>query len=108
MTRDRYCTIENPLSVAIYIGRNLKRSEESYDDSLFGGNVTSVEFGPKVTYIMPYLIWNGNERMTSIKTHSVVPVALPANIFNNTVYANATLWVPGGTVADYQAADGWK
>ena len=108
MTRGEYCTIENPPSVDIYIGSNLQRSEESYDDPMFGGNVTSVEFGPKVTYIMPYLIWSGNEGLTSVKTHAVTPVALPANIFNNTVYTDATLWVPGGTVADYKAADNWK
>ena len=39
----------------------------------------------------------------------LTPIALPTEhieqLFN---YSNTKLWVPGGTIAQYQAADGWK
>lgn len=36
------------------------------------------------------------------------PITIADGAFCETTYANATLWIPGGTKAAYEAADGWK
>ena len=88
----------------VYQGRNLKVSEVG---TVYDSNVTSVEFGKQVTsFIDNYMYSNGD--MTSVKAPWTEPFAVADGSFNDNTYTNATLWVPGGTKAAYQAADGWK
>lgn len=109
VTRGSWCTVENPASVELYMGRNLVGTDVNVTSKpFFGANLTSVEFGPMVTEIMAGLIWNGNTKVTTVKTHAVKPVPLPDESFHNDVYAKATLWVPTGTKAAYTAAANWK
>ena len=48
--------------------------------------------------------------LSSITSQIEKPFAIPAHAFSfyDSVYADATLYVPTGTVAAYQATDGWK
>ena len=46
--------------------------------------------------------------LTSIINQSLVPQVINSNIFDNTTYATATLYVPAVSFALYQEAEGWK
>ena len=70
-------------------------------------NATSVEFGPQVTVIPNYL-FSGVTTLSSVKVPWLTPITLNATTFHEDTYTNATLWIPGGTKAAYEAADGWK
>ena len=87
----------------IYIGRNLTLTEEE-DNSLLDG-AASVEFGPQVTVIPNYLF--SGVTLSSVKVPWLTPVTLNATTFSEYTYTNATLWVPGGTMDAYVAANNW-
>ena len=86
----------------VYIGRNLTLSSS---EALFQ-NPTDLEFGPQVTTIDPYII--NNSTQVNVKAPWLTPFGVADNLFTSNTYANATLWLPGGTKDAYQAADGWK
>ena len=93
-----------------YLGRDMTR--ELTDDPLVWG-AKEIEIGPKVTDIGILFnrtgeVANSEDKVSSVKAHHVTPIAIGDDAFYNDTYTNATLWVPGGTVADYQAAEGWK
>ena len=88
----------------LYLGRNLTYSDDTYGQAF--GALSSVEFGPQVTAIPDYL-FVGFE-MSSVKAPWLTPISFNAETFSDETYSNATLWIPGGTMAAYQAADGWK
>ena len=95
-------------ATTIYIGRNLTLTETEEDkNNPLLDNVTSVEFGPQVTVIPNYL-FSGVSTLSSVKVPWLTPITLNATTFHEDTYTNATLWVPGGTKAAYEAADGWK
>ena len=87
----------------VYIGRDL-----SYEDgAVLVSNVSTVEFGPLVTTIKPKLF--EGVTLTSIKAPWIETIInCPENAFNAETYSGATLWVPGGTMDAYKAADYWK
>ena len=86
----------------LYLGRNLT----TQGNQCFFPGATSVEFGPQVTAIPNYL-FSGAE-LSSVKAPWMEPITLNEETFSDETYANATLWVPGGTKEAYAAADGWK
>ena len=88
-------------ATTIYIGRNLTLTGDNYP--LLDG-AASVEFGSKVTEISAPI----SGVLTSVKVPWLTPITIDEGIFNDTELENATLWVPGGTMDDYKAADGWK
>ena len=87
----------------IYIGRNLKLTGEGVIASL-NDAATSVEFGSPVTAISAPI----SGVLTSVKVPWLTPITIDEGIFNDTELKNATLWVPGGTMDAYEAADNWK
>ena len=98
---------ERPLwnsATTIYIGRNLTLTGDDVNHPLLS-EATSVEFGPQVTAIPNYL-FDGVE-LSSVKVPWLTPVTLNAETFSAETYANATLWIPGGTMDAYEAANNW-
>ena len=91
-----------------YLGRDVNRAY--FEHSLAYG-AKEIEIGPKVTTISGTKgLFYATDNVESVKVHHVTPIAITDDDFQKSkgVYENATLWVPGGTVADYQAAEGWK
>ena len=56
------------------------------------------------------LAFHGCANLKTITSQIEKPFAIPAHAFSfyDSVYADVTLYVPTGTVAAYQATDGWK
>ena len=88
-------------ATSIYLGRNVTLTEEV--NPIFV-SATSVEFGPQVTEISAPI----SGLLTSVKAPWLTPITIAEGIFNETELGNATLWIPGGTMDAYKAADGWK
>ncbi|MBR1377526.1 MAG: leucine-rich repeat protein, partial [Bacteroidaceae bacterium] len=86
-----------------YLGRDITRAKT--DQSLVY-SATNIEIGPKVTNIDK--LFDHTSDVQSVKVHALTPIAISTDPFDSNTYANATLWVPGGTKAAYQAADYWK
>ena len=85
-----------------YLGRDV--TMEIMDEPLVWGS-HEIEIGPKVTNITN--LFGQTNNVSNVKVHHVTPIAISTDAFVASSY-EGTLWVPGGTVADYQAADGWK
>ena len=99
---------ERPLwnpAATIYLGRDLNLTGDVVNHPLLE-NATSVEFGPQVTAIPNYLF--SGVTLSSVKVPWLTPVTLNAETFSDNTYANATLWIPGGTMDAYEAANNWK
>ena len=88
-------------ATSIYLGRNVTLTEEV--NPIFV-SATSVEFGPQVTEISAPI----SGLLTSVKAPWLTPITIAEGIFNETELENATLWVPGGTMDAYEAANNWK
>ena len=69
------------------------------------GNLESAVLGSNVASIGSNAFYNCNE-LTSVTVLMTSPVAITSNVFSNR--ANATLYVPAGSKAAYQAANNWK
>ncbi len=67
--------------------------------------LTSIEIPNSVTSI-GYHAFNGCTGLTSVTVLSTTPVSINSGTFSNT--ANATLYVPKGSKAAYEAANCWK
>ena len=99
----------NPLlevssNYTLYLGRDLTTTE----NRCYFPGATSVTFGDHVTTISN-LNFSENSGVTAVYVPWLTaPMALADGDFSATTFANATLWVPGGTKDIYQAADGWK
>jgi hypothetical protein len=46
--------------------------------------------------------------LTSVTNHATTPQAIDADVFFYVDFAGCTLYVPEGSLAAYQAAEGWK
>ena len=68
-------------------------------------SLTSVTIGNSVTYIGFEAFYNCSS-LTSVIVENPVPISIQNMTFSN--YANATLYVPAGSKAAYEAADYWK
>ena len=86
-----------------YLGRDVVR--EITDDPLAYG-CHDIEIGPKVTDLAT--LFDRTNDVNNVKVHHVTPIAITDNAFHSDTYTNATLWVPGGTVEDYRATEGWN
>ena len=82
-------------------------SVKSIDSFAFYGcsGLTSITIPSSVTSINSYA-FSGCDRLTSVKVERATPVTVSSSTFSNR--ANATLYVPKGSKAAYQAADYWK
>ena len=69
-----------------------------------GTSLTSVEIPSNVTIIRPSAFACDN--LTSVTIRKDVPISIDERTFSNR--ANATLYVPAGSVDTYKAADYWK
>ena len=67
--------------------------------------LTSVTISSSVTSIGNDA-FNGINNLTSVTVEALEPVAITSEVFSNR--ANATLYVPAGSKAAYEAADYWK
>ena len=54
------------------------------------------------------LICNGNNAITDVYSDIVQPFGINDNCFPSTVYQNASLHVPAGTILSYKNSEGWK
>ena len=57
---------------------------------------------------IPNYLFSGVTTLSSVKVPWLTPITLNATTFHEDTYTNATLWVPGGTMDAYEAADNWK
>ena len=73
----------------------------------YNTKLDSIIFGPKVTYISPYLCYDQNS-LTKIYNYSETPQAIKGNVFYNVDKSNCVLYVPIDYVDLYQAKDVWK
>ena len=90
-----------------YLGRDINRASTQHS---LVYNCKNIEIGPKVTNIDQLFdnTGDGSEVVETVKVHGLTPIAISTDPFHSNTYANATLWVQGGTKAAYQAADYWK
>ena len=93
----------NTLIDYFYLGRDVNR-EETDNPLVWGCN--DIEIGPKVTDLG--ILFNLTNDVDNVKVHHVYPLAIANYAFYSETYAYATLWVPGGTVEDYRATEGWN
>ena len=83
----------------LYLGRNI-----TFTDNGFSG-VSALTIGTNVTSIGSLFFYSN---ITSVTVPWDSPITIADDAFSDDTYANATLWIPGGTKAAYEAADGWK
>ncbi len=67
--------------------------------------LTSIDIPNSVT-IMGNSVFQGCNSLTAVKVGREAPIFITSNVFSNR--ANATLFVPAGCKAAYEAADYWK
>ena len=83
----------------LYLGRNI-----TFTYNGFSG-VSALTIGTNVTSIGS-LFYSSD--ITSVTVPWDSPITIAVDAFSDDTYAKATLWIPGGTKAAYEAADGWK
>ena len=91
-----------------YLGRDIMRVNTDYS---LVADCKYIEIGPKVTNIDKLFdnVGDHSDNMVkNVKVNSLTPIAISVDPFHSNTYANATLWLPGGTKAAYQSADYWK
>ena len=83
----------------LYLGRDITFTENGFS------GVSALTIGTNVTSI-GFLFFDSN--ITSVTVPWDSPITIDDNAFSDETFAYATLWIPGGTKAAYEAADGWK
>ena len=88
---------------------NTSKVTAKYMSNMFYGceQLTSVTIGKDFTQF-PEKLFADCKNLSSFTTMIEEPFDIPSNCFADNVKANATLRVPKGTVALYQAKEGWK
>ena len=84
----------------LYLGRDITFTENGFS------GVSALTIGTNVTSIGS-LFFDSNITSVTVPWLSS-PIAIADNAFSDETFASATLWIPGGTKAAYEAADGWK
>ena len=77
------------------------------DNSFQNCNLSAVEIPSGITYF-GWAVFKGNNNINKVRTHIEEPNNINSDNFEQTVYNNATLYVPTGTQEIYQNKDGWK
>lgn len=77
------------------------------DNSFQNCNLSVVEIPSGITYF-GWAVFKGNNNISKVRTHIEEPNNINSDNFEQTVYNNATLYVPTGTQEIYQNKDGWK
>ena len=89
----------------LYLGRNLTPDT----DGNYFPKATKLTLGEKVTNITNLRFYEQNALTDVEALWTAAPLmALGDGDFHANTFANATLWVPGGSKNLYQDADGWK
>lgn len=70
-------------------------------------SLTSVSIGPNLSHINNYMFY-ADDALTDVTCRGSVPATCDSWVFTSTAQENATLTVPAGAKAAYQAADTWK
>ena len=83
----------------LYLGRDI-----TFTESGFLG-VSALTIGTNVTSIGSLFFYSD---ITSVTVPWNSPITIADDAFSDDTYADATLWIPGGTKATYEAANGWK
>ena len=89
------CPIEE-----LYLGRNTK------DIAIYLNSIKSLTVGSHVTKIVAYE--NFDSSLETIILMCSTPPAIAQHYFQSSNYVNSVVYVPQGTLADYQVADVWK
>ncbi|WP_294743407.1 leucine-rich repeat protein [uncultured Prevotella sp.] len=84
----------------LYLGRDI-----TFTESGFSG-VSALTIGTNVTSIGSLFFYSNITSVTVPWLSS--PIAIADDAFSEETFTKATLWIPGGTKAAYEAADGWK
>ena len=86
---------------------NIPNSVTSIGDNAFSScsNLTSIDIPNSVTSIGDDA-FSSCSRLTKVRVEKTTPIAIKSSTFS--IRANATLYVPKGSKAAYQAADYWK
>ena len=102
ITRIEQCTFQSTGLISITIPNSVTR----IDDNAFWNcpNLTSVIIPKNVTSIGERAFRFCN--LTTVVMNCNSPITINENVFSN--YDNATLYVPAGSKAAYEAADYWK
>ena len=90
----------------VFMGRNVNRTGDYTNERLFN-NLSKLTIGSQVTEIGSNM-FNGNNELTAVTVAWKQPIGINANVFNNTTYQTATLFVPGGTIDAYKADVVWS
>ena len=97
-------TLNCPANIACTTNFNMYRNV-----NLTGGMATGIKkltFGDAVTDIGE--MFSVCNEITDVIVPWSSPKTIADDAFSDDTYADATLWIPGGTKAAYDAADGWK
>ena len=70
-------------------------------------SLKNVSFGKNIEEIGTSA-FSGCDALETLKANWTMPIETPDNTFSNTVYKNAKLYIPGGTMAAYQATGCWN
>ena len=89
------CPIEE-----LYLGRN------TMDIGIYLNSIKSLTVGSHVTKIVAYE--NFDSSLETIILMCSTPPAIAQHYFQSSNYVNSVVYVPQGTLADYQVADVWK
>jgi hypothetical protein len=78
-----------------------------HDYAFSGCDIREVEIPSGLTYF-GWSVYQGNYNITKVTSHILEPMSIDSKNFEQTVYENATLYVPKGTIELYRKRDGWK
>ena len=96
------CSIDS-----LYMGRNVVLLNNTSASSLFTSKLTKLAVGSNVTNIISTM-FNNCAQLAKIYSLWEEPITITNSTFANAVYTNATLYVPVGTKALYQATAAWN
>ena len=97
-------TLNCPANIACTTNFNMYRNV-----NLTGGMANGIKkltFGDAVTGIGD--MFSDCNKITDVTVPWDSPITIDDNAFSSETFEDATLWIPGGTKAAYEAANGWK